>query len=220
MALQRLSEWRVQRVNSWQYQPRAVGRREGRSPVRAVRQSPWNSSRPAAGDSPRWLRALVVGAARCGTRRCRIRAACFRSSSATSAATRPRWWRRIPAAPRDTFLKVAETILANSGADRTTSFAYAVAWTQHTNGSQIIGCLRAAAAAARQHRPAGRRHHGAARPRVDSGLHGRADALPLDPRLHAAPTALKKHDTLQDTSPPRRCPPATGRTCRSSWSPT
>src|SRR5262245_5216450 len=30
--------------------------------------------------------------------------------------------------PRDVFLKVAETILANSGADRTTSFAYAVAW--------------------------------------------------------------------------------------------
>ena len=41
--------------------------------------------------------------------------------------------------PKETFLKVAETILANSGADRTTSFAYAVAWTQHTYGVQIIG---------------------------------------------------------------------------------
>ncbi len=41
--------------------------------------------------------------------------------------------------PRETFLKVAETILANSGADRTTSFVYAVAWTQHTYGVQIIG---------------------------------------------------------------------------------
>jgi len=41
--------------------------------------------------------------------------------------------------PEETFLKVAETILANSGADRTTSFAYAVAWTQHTYGVQIIG---------------------------------------------------------------------------------
>src|SRR4029077_16073000 len=40
--------------------------------------------------------------------------------------------------PKETFLKVAETILANSGADRTTSFAYAVAWTQHTYGVQII----------------------------------------------------------------------------------
>ena len=33
----------------------------------------------------------------------------------------------------------AETILAASGRDRTTSFAYAVAWTQHTNGPQTIG---------------------------------------------------------------------------------
>ncbi len=41
--------------------------------------------------------------------------------------------------PMDTFVRVAETILANSGAERTTSFAYAVAWTQHTNGVQIIG---------------------------------------------------------------------------------
>ena len=41
--------------------------------------------------------------------------------------------------PKETFLKVAETILANSGADKTTSFAYAVAWTQHTYGVQIIG---------------------------------------------------------------------------------
>src|SRR5439155_776423 len=41
--------------------------------------------------------------------------------------------------PKETFLKVAETILANSGADRTVAFAYAVAWTQHTNGVQMIG---------------------------------------------------------------------------------
>ena len=40
--------------------------------------------------------------------------------------------------PRETFLKVAETILNASGADKTTSFAYAVAWTQHTTGVQMI----------------------------------------------------------------------------------
>jgi formate dehydrogenase major subunit len=40
--------------------------------------------------------------------------------------------------PKDLFLQVAETILASSGADRTTSFAYAVAWTQHTTGVQMI----------------------------------------------------------------------------------
>jgi formate dehydrogenase major subunit len=42
--------------------------------------------------------------------------------------------------PQDLFLKVAEAITNNSGRDRTTAFAYAVAWTQHTIGSQIIGC--------------------------------------------------------------------------------
>ncbi len=42
--------------------------------------------------------------------------------------------------PRALFLKVADTILANSGRDRTTAFAYAVAWTQHTIGTQIISC--------------------------------------------------------------------------------
>jgi formate dehydrogenase major subunit len=42
--------------------------------------------------------------------------------------------------PRDVFLRIAETLLANSSRERTTCFAYAVAWTQHTTGSQIIGC--------------------------------------------------------------------------------
>jgi formate dehydrogenase major subunit len=47
--------------------------------------------------------------------------------------------------PRATFLKVAEAITRNSGigsdgVDRTTAFCYAVAWTQHTVGTQIISC--------------------------------------------------------------------------------
>ena len=40
--------------------------------------------------------------------------------------------------PQELFLKVAEAITANSGRDRTTAFCYAVAWTQHTKGTQII----------------------------------------------------------------------------------
>ena len=42
--------------------------------------------------------------------------------------------------PQDLFLKVAEAITANSGRERTTAFCYAVAWTQHTIGTQIISC--------------------------------------------------------------------------------
>lgn len=40
--------------------------------------------------------------------------------------------------PRDVFIRVAETLLENSGPDRTTAFCYAVGWTQHTTGVQLI----------------------------------------------------------------------------------
>ena len=40
--------------------------------------------------------------------------------------------------PRALFLRVAETICANSGRERTTAFCYAVGWTQHTVGVQYI----------------------------------------------------------------------------------
>ncbi|MCU1328994.1 MAG: fdnG, partial [Bryobacterales bacterium] len=36
------------------------------------------------------------------------------------------------------FLRVAETLCANSGRDRTSAIVYAVGWTQHTTGVQII----------------------------------------------------------------------------------
>lgn len=47
--------------------------------------------------------------------------------------------------PQAVFLQVAEAITRNSGigpdgVDRTTAFCYAVAWTQHTVGTQIISC--------------------------------------------------------------------------------
>jgi formate dehydrogenase major subunit len=40
--------------------------------------------------------------------------------------------------PPELFLKVADTICKNSGRERTTAFAYAVGWTQHTVGVQYI----------------------------------------------------------------------------------
>ncbi|MET8471327.1 formate dehydrogenase [Streptomyces sp. NPDC006422] len=45
---------------------------------------------------------------------------------------------RICGVPKETFLRVCEALTANSGRDRTSSFAYAVGWTQHTVGSQYI----------------------------------------------------------------------------------
>lgn len=50
----------------------------------------------------------------------------------------PEMVERICGVPRDTFAEVAQLIAENSGRDRTTAFAYAVGWTQHTTGAQYI----------------------------------------------------------------------------------
>ena len=50
----------------------------------------------------------------------------------------PEMVEQICGIPQDLFRKVCEAITANSGRDRTTAFAYAVGWTQHTVGVQYI----------------------------------------------------------------------------------
>jgi formate dehydrogenase major subunit len=40
--------------------------------------------------------------------------------------------------PQDIFYKIADTLVKNSGRERTTNLSYAVGWTQHTTGVQII----------------------------------------------------------------------------------
>jgi formate dehydrogenase major subunit len=50
----------------------------------------------------------------------------------------PEMVEQICGIPPETFLKVCELITGNSGRDRTTAFAYAVGWTQHTVGAQYI----------------------------------------------------------------------------------
>ena len=50
----------------------------------------------------------------------------------------PEMVERICGTPQATFLKIAQTLVKNSGRERTTAFAYAVGWTQHTAGVQFI----------------------------------------------------------------------------------
>jgi len=100
--------------------------------------------------------------------------------------------------PKETFLKVAETILANSGADRTVSFAYAVAWTQHTNGVQMIG---ACALLQLLLGNVGRRGGRVMALRGHASIQGSTDIPTLYHSIQGymnAPSALKKHETLQD----------------------
>ena len=110
----------------------------------------------------------------------------------------PEMVERTTGCPRDVFLKVAETILANSGADRTTSFAYAVAWTQHTNGPQIIGCCALLQLLLGNF---GRPGAGIMALRGHASIQGSTDVPTLYHSIHGYmphPTALKNHDTLTD----------------------
>ncbi|HCI78975.1 MAG TPA: formate dehydrogenase, partial [Ktedonobacter sp.] len=50
----------------------------------------------------------------------------------------PEMVEKVTGVPPDMFHKIADTLVKNSGRERTTSFCYAVGWTQHTIGVQII----------------------------------------------------------------------------------
>jgi formate dehydrogenase major subunit len=50
----------------------------------------------------------------------------------------PEYVERICGVPRERFLLLAEALCRNSGPERTSAFCYAVGWTQHTTGVQII----------------------------------------------------------------------------------
>ncbi len=51
----------------------------------------------------------------------------------------PEMIERVCGVSQDDFLQVARTISENSGRERTSAFCYAVGWTQHTTGPQVIG---------------------------------------------------------------------------------
>src|SRR2546430_2673288 len=105
---------------------------------------------------------------------------------------------RVTGCPKETFLKVAETILANSGRDRTTSFAYAVAWTQHTNGPQTIGCCALLQLLLGN---IGRPGAGVMALRGHASIQGSTDIPTLYHSIHGYmnhPSALKRHESLRD----------------------
>jgi anaerobic selenocysteine-containing dehydrogenase len=94
-------------------------------------------------------------------------------------------------------LQVADAVLA-SGADRTTSFAYAVAWTQHTDGVQMISCCALLQLLlGNMGRPGG----GIMALRGHAAIQGSTDVPTLYHSIHgymSHPSALKKHATLRD----------------------
>jgi formate dehydrogenase major subunit len=110
----------------------------------------------------------------------------------------PEMVERVCGTPASTFLKVAEAMCAASGPDRTAALCYAVGWTQHTVGVQII---RASTILQLLLGNIGRPGGGILALRGHATIQGSTD-LPtlynLLPGYLNCPSALKAHDTLAD----------------------
>ena len=75
------------------------------------------------------------------TRRSNIRGASISCSRSTIPATRRRWWSGSPASRRTQFLKAADlftSVRKNGDMKQAATIIYAVGWTQHSFGTQII----------------------------------------------------------------------------------
>jgi formate dehydrogenase major subunit len=100
--------------------------------------------------------------------------------------------------PRDVFLQVADALLENSGPDRSAAIAYAVGWTQHTTGVQMI---RAAAILQLLLGNIGRPGGGILALRGHATIQGSTDIATLYhilPGYLRAPDARRRHDSLLD----------------------
>ena len=100
--------------------------------------------------------------------------------------------------PRETFLQVAETLLDNSGPDKTSAICYAVGWTQHTSGVQLI---RTATLVQLLLGNIGRPGGGILALRGHATIQGSTDIATLyniHPGYLNTPSVQRKHDTLKD----------------------
>lgn len=105
---------------------------------------------------------------------------------------------RVCGTPRDVFLKVAETLCDASGPDRTAALCYAVGWTQHTTGVQII---RAATIVQLLLGNIGRPGGGILALRGHASIQGSTDVPTLYnllPGYLNTPSVHKNHDSLRD----------------------
>lgn len=99
---------------------------------------------------------------------------------------------------QETFLKVAQTLLENAGPDWTGAICYAVGWTQHTVGVQMI---RAAAVLQSLLGNIGRAGGGILALRGHATIQGSTDIATLyhsHPGYLNTPSALQHHETLRD----------------------
>src|SRR5262249_43314607 len=109
----------------------------------------------------------------------------------------PELVRDVCGTPREVFDKVAETLYANLGPDRTGAICYAVGWTQHTTGVQMI---RTAAILQLLLGNIGRPGGGILALRGHATIQGSTDIATLyniHPGYLPTPSALKNHETIE-----------------------
>ena len=110
----------------------------------------------------------------------------------------PEMVERVCGCPKESFLKVADTLLENSGPEKTSNITYAVGWTQHTVGVQII---RTAAMLQALLGNIGRPGGGVLALRGHATIQGSTDIATLYHSLPAylnMPDARKTHETLKE----------------------
>jgi formate dehydrogenase major subunit len=105
---------------------------------------------------------------------------------------------QITGCPEEKIVEVAETLLNNSGPDKTSAICYAVGWTQHTYGPQMIGT---AATLQLLLGNIGRPGGGIVALRGHATIQGSTDVPTLYHSIHGympAPTVLKDHNTVEE----------------------
>jgi len=108
----------------------------------------------------------------------------------------PEMVEQVTGCPQARFAEIAETLLANSGPDRTSAICYAVGWTQHTNGPQMIGtAAMLQLLLGNMGRPGG----GIVALRGHATIQGSTDVPTLYHSIHGympAPSVLKAHNNV------------------------
>ncbi len=110
----------------------------------------------------------------------------------------PEMVEQVTGCSKETFLRIAEVLTRNSGRDRTGAFCYAVGWTHHTTGVQIIrACTIVQGLLGNVGRPGG----GIMALRGHISIQGSTDIPTLYnmlPTYLPQPNAFHKHGTLAD----------------------
>jgi formate dehydrogenase major subunit len=186
--------WNAQRrsyeTSSWQYQQEPTGGQQGQPANQADTVSLTSGFAQRSGQ--------LIGGALLTDPTLQDPNCVFQILKRHYARYTPELVEEVCGTPQATFLQVAETLTANSGPERTAAFAYAVAWTQHTTGVQMI---RTASILQLLLGNIGRPGGGIMALRGHATIQGSTDIPTLYnilPGYLNMPNTLRSHDTLLD----------------------